>query len=222
LVSISIGRIIVTDASIAPLGYLFTQMAELKRIKRTGWLDRGLPPEVTESVADHSMLTTLIAWITASTDPDLDAERVLKLALVHDLTEAVFGDDPPYDRADVPLDDPEKLREFFSVRHLRTPANAAAKHAAEHTAALELLALTPEPVRSEIASLWTEYDAQETPEARFVKQVDRLEAFLQARVYAPDYPDVPAWGFTDMALKEIDHPTLAALRDEKLDPQIRG
>lgn len=211
-----------TDTSIAQLGCLFTQLAELKRIKRTGWLDRGLPPEVTESVADHSMLTALIAWITASTDPGLDADRVLKLALVHDLAEAVFGDDPPYDRADVPLDDPGALRAFFSVRHVRTAENIAAKRAAEQDAAGELLALTPEPVRTEIASLWAEYDAQETPEARFVKQVDRLEAFLQARLYAPEYPDVPAFGFTDMALKEVEHPTLAALRDEKLDSQVRG
>lgn len=211
-----------SNRSIAQLGYLFTRLAELKRIKRTGWLDRGLPPEVTESVADHSMLTALIAWITASTDPDLDADRVLKLALVHDLAEAVFGDDPPYDRADVPFDDPAALRAFFSVRHLRTPASIAAKQAAEQAAVIELLALMPEPMRTEIASLWDEYDAQETPEARFVKQVDRLEAFLQARAYAPDYPDVPAFGFTDMALKEVEHPALAALRDEKLDPQLPG
>jgi len=198
------------------LSALFAVLGELKQIKRTGWLDRGLPPAETETVAEHSLLTALIGWISASTIPGLDADKVLKLALVHDLTEAIFGDSPPYDREDVPLDDPEALRAFFSVRHLRTPENAAAKRAAEEEAAREMLALMPDPIRSEIAALWQEYDEQATAEARYVKQVDRLEAFLQARAYAPTHPDVPAWGFTDMAMKEVDHPLLAALRDNAL------
>jgi 5'-deoxynucleotidase YfbR-like HD superfamily hydrolase len=64
--------------------------------------------------------------------------------------------------------------------------------------------------------LWQEYEAQSTPEARFVKQVDRLEAFLQSRTYAAADPDLPLWGFSDMAAKEIDHPALTAIRDAAL------
>jgi putative hydrolase of HD superfamily len=195
------------------LGTLLAHLAELKRIPRTGWIDRGLPANEAESVADHELLTTLIAWIVAMDDPTLDADRVLKLALVHDLTEALFGDDPPYDRADVPAD-PGERDAFFRVRHLRTPENAAAKRAAESDAAATLLDLMPEMARAEIGSLWEEYEAQETVESRFVKQVDRLEAFLQARIYAKDRPELPLRGFTDMAGKEVHHPTLTALREE--------
>lgn len=40
-------------------------LGDLKRIKRTGWVDRGVPPDEVESVADHSLLTALIGWIVA-------------------------------------------------------------------------------------------------------------------------------------------------------------
>jgi putative hydrolase of HD superfamily len=203
----------VSDPTAGLLDLLRT-LARLKRLPRTGWVDRGVPPDEVESVADHSLLTALVAWLAAAMDPALDRDRVLKLALVHDLAEALTGDPPPYDSADVPdRADTAALRAFFSVRHLRTPANAAAKRDAERAAEGHLLALVPAALAPELRDLWHEYDVQETPEARFVKQVDRLEAFLQARRYSEDRPDLPLWGFADMAAKEIDHPALVAIRD---------
>ena len=196
---------------------LFRTLANLKRTPRTGWLDRGVPPEETESVADHTLMTTLIAWLVAKEQPDLDADRVLKLALIHDLAESIIGDRPPYEPHELPKDDPEALRAFFSVRHLRTPENKAAKEEAEAGAAAHLIGLMPESAAQEIAELWQEYEERSTPEARFVKDVDNLEAFLQSRAYLREDPHLPVWGFTDMALKEISHPALAAIRDAELD-----
>jgi putative hydrolase of HD superfamily len=196
---------------------LFRTLERLKRTPRTGWVDRGVPPADVESVADHTLLTALIAWITATDDPALDADRVLKLALIHDMAEAIVGDHPPYEPHEVPpRDDIDGLRAFFSVRHLRTADNAARKRQAEDDAAAALIALMPDAIAGEISGLWQEYEAQSTPEARFVKQVDRLEAFLQSRTYAAADPDLPLWGFSDMAAKEIDHPALTAIRDAAL------
>src|SRR4051794_15354555 len=71
-------------------------IGRLKEIPRTGWLDRGILAEETESVADHSYGVALLAWLLA---PDaLDRGRVVELALIHDLAEAVVGDVTPYDR----------------------------------------------------------------------------------------------------------------------------
>lgn len=196
------------------LATLFATLSNLKRIKRTGWVDRGVPPEEAESVADHSLLAALIAWIVARDDTSLDADRVLKLALIHDLAEATFGDAPPYAPGDIPdRTDADALRAFFSTNHVRTAENAAAKRLGEDAAMADLLALMPEPARRELSGLWAEYEAQETPEARFVKDVDRLEAFLEARHYAVRHPGLPLAGFTEMAEQEIDHPDLAAIRD---------
>jgi len=195
---------------------LFRIVANLKRTPRTGWLDRGLPPAEAESVADHGFMTAFIAWVVAHDNPDLDADRVLKLALIHDLAESIVGDRPPYEPHELPTDDPEAVRAFFSVRHIRTPENKAIKQRDEDAAAARLIGLMPESVASAIGALWREYEDGITPEARFVKNVDTLEAFLQSRAYLREHPDLPVGGFRDMALQEIDDPTVAAIRDQIL------
>jgi len=206
-------------AGIAGLAGVLRTIQELKRVKRTGWIDRGVPVAEVESVADHSYLTALIAWMAAIDDPALDADRVLKLAMVHDLAEAIVGDAPPYEAHEVPdRNDIDALRAFFSVRHLRSPEGSAAKKEGEHAAFLSLAAGMPPGARAELTDLWNEYEEQATPEARFVKDVDRLEAYLQALTYARDDPALPLWGFTDMAENEINHPTLTALRDASTPP----
>lgn len=194
------------------LAALFRQVLALKSTPRTGWLDRGVPPAETESIADHILMTTLIAWIAAG--PSLDRDKVLRLALVHDLAEAVTGDPPPYSRAELPpASDPEALRAFFSRRHVRSAEAKAAKDRAEAEALERLRELMPEQAGEEIFALWREYEEGATPEAQFVKDVDRFEAFLQARDYARRYPDLPFDGFTRMAEQELQTPTLIALRD---------
>lgn len=197
----------------------FQHLAKLKRLKRTGWIDRGVPFAEVESVADHSLLTEVLAWIVACDDATLDADRVLKLAMTHDLAESISGDPAPYEPGDVPAaGDKAGLRAFFSVRHPRSAAISKRKHAAETAAMARLLALLPESAMGSLRDLWDEYEAQETPESRFVKQVDRLEAFLQSRDYAERFPDLPFDGFRLQALEEITHPALVAIRDARLSP----
>lgn len=196
----------------ADLTILFRHLLKLKSTPRTGWLDRGLPSAEAESVADHVLMTTLIGWVTA--DESLDRDRVLKLTLVHDLAEALTGDPPPYDRASLPpASDVAAIREFFSRSHVRTAEDKQAKNTRELAAMDELTALMPEEIASEITALWHEYEVGATPEARFAKDLDRFEAFLQARDYARLHPGLPFGGFSDMAVQELTHPTLIALRD---------
>lgn len=199
---------------ISGLAGVFRAIQELKRVKRTGWIDRGVPIADVESGADHSYLTALIAWMASIDDPGLDSDRVLKLAMVHDLAESIVGDAPPYEPHEVPnRADADALRAFFSVRHQRSSEGSAAKKVGEHAAFLRLAEGMPPGTRGELTSLWEEYEGQVTPEARFVKEVDRLEAYLQALHYAAGDPELPLWGFTDMAANEIGHLTLTALRD---------
>lgn len=191
---------------------LWKTLYQLKSIPRTGWVDRGIPANEAESVADHSYFTMLIAWIVAQSDDSLDANRVLQLALIHDAAEAIAGDIPPYDPEDIPTD-PEERRAFFAVQLNRSPENKARKEAIEAEAATRLISMLPTSLLPVWQDLWREYEQQETSEARLVKQVDRLEAFIQSRVYADHYPDAPVIGFADMARKAIDHPLLIEIRD---------
>ena len=187
----------------------------LKSTPRTGWLDRDVPPVETESVADHSYRLALLTWLAAASQPELDRDKVLKLALIHDLAEALTGDFPPYDPAEIPAEgDPDARHAFLSHRHIRSEATKSAKRATEAAAMNELLADLSPPLSEELAALWREAAAQTSPEARFVKQADALEAYLQSREYLAADPSRPVASFAAEVAEVITEPALVAVRDE--------
>lgn len=186
------------------------RVGALKWVPRTGWLDRGVPPAATESVADHSFRMALLAWLAALSDgPGLDADRVLKLALIHDLAEALTGDEPPYPAEAIPAEDGTTARrDFLQQAHIRAPARAA-----EGAAMTDLLTDLPPALATELRSLWNEYQAQATPEARFVKQADRLETYFQAQEYLAEDARRPMASFSAEVIELIVDPDLRRLRD---------
>jgi len=68
-------------------------VGKLKTLKRTGWVNNGV--ELPESVADHMYRMAMCSFLI--TDPALDRARLMKLAIVHDLAEALVGDIVPHD-----------------------------------------------------------------------------------------------------------------------------
>src|SRR5215207_6666461 len=76
------------------------ELQRLKRLDRTGWVLRGLPPGA-ESVAAHSYGVALTAMLLAdecaARGVAVDAGRVLRIALLHDLQETRTGDMPRTD-----------------------------------------------------------------------------------------------------------------------------
>jgi putative hydrolase of HD superfamily len=195
--------------------------AKLKSVPRTGWLDRGVAPIEAESAADHSFGVALLAWACAlqrrAEGAAIDPERVLKLAIIHDLAEAETGDLTPYDSAAMPGEhDRAARRVFLETRHNRDPDRRAAKRAEEDRVMRALLAALPGPTQSELGVLWDELHQGVSSEARFVKQVDRLETFLQSRFYLRGDPTLPMASFHQEVLESIDDPLLAAIRDAAL------
>ncbi|MCD6058009.1 MAG: domain containing 2 [Thermomicrobiales bacterium] len=195
--------------------------AKLKSVPRTGWLDRGLDAHRVESVADHSFGVALLAWVCAlqrqAEGTPIDPERVLQLAIIHDLAEAKTGDSTPYDPAAIPGEhDPAARRAFLETRHSRDSGRRAAKRAHEDAVMRALLAALPSAMRSTLEEIWNELHLGESPEARFVKQVDHLETFLQSRFYLDTDPALPVASFHQEVLETIDDPLLAAIRDAAL------
>jgi putative hydrolase of HD superfamily len=204
---------------------LARQAAGLKTVPRTGWLDRGIDPRRVESVADHSLGVALLAWACAverqAQGAALDPIRVVMLALIHDLAEAETGDSPPYDPAALPAAfDRERRRAFLDRRHVRANASQAAKRADEDAAMRRLLDALPAGVRAELEGYWEELNQGTSAEARFVKQIDRLETFLQSRVYQHADPGLPVDSFRREVMETIDDPLLTAIRDAALENDI--
>ena len=195
--------------------------AKLKSVPRTGWLDRGVGPLQVESVADHSFGVALLAWACAlqrrAERAAIDPDRVLKLAIIHDLAEAETGDSTPYDAAAIPGEhEPAAQRAFLEMRHRRDPDRRAAKRAEEDAVMRTMLDALPGAARSELAELWDELHLETSSDARFVKQVDHLETFLQSRFYLRSDPSLPMASFHQEVVESIDDPLLAAIRDAAL------
>jgi putative hydrolase of HD superfamily len=61
----------------------------LKEIPRSGFHFLGAGKE---SIAEHSFMTTFIAWVMSQLEPTVDALKLTAMCLVHDLPEARVGD----------------------------------------------------------------------------------------------------------------------------------
>jgi putative hydrolase of HD superfamily len=155
----SIPAIHVQDKNLSPIIQVYFEFNHLKQLYRQGWLRRGVPPERCESVAEHSLNVALLALFWADAHlPDLDREKVLRIALLHDFGEIYAGDLVPADGV-------------ASQKKHKLEAQSV-------TAVLQKLANGPAYIAT-----WQEYARGESAEARFVRQIDRLEMALQASVY---------------------------------------
>ncbi len=109
-----------------------------------------------ETDAEHSWHFALMALLLAEyAGPDVKPDRVIRMALVHDLVEIYAGDTFAYDG------DGKKTQ-----------------HAREQQAADRLFSRLPADQDSQLRALWEEFDAMETPDARFAAAIDRLQPFL--------------------------------------------
>jgi putative hydrolase of HD superfamily len=154
--------------SLSPLVAAYFELDHLKQLYRQGWLRRGVPPERCESVADHVFGMAMLAWWIADAHyPHLDRDKIIRMTLVHELGEIYTGDLVPGDAVPV-----------------------VEKHRRERKGLWQVVGKLARG--EETLALWEEYEAGSTPEARFVKQIDRLEMAFQAAVYRQQ-------GFENMA-----------------------
>jgi putative hydrolase of HD superfamily len=139
---------------------LFLETGSLKRIPRSGWLMRGVPQ--VESVADHSYGVAMVAlaMVDALEDEALDLEKVLVMALLHDLAEVRLTDLP------------------VSAARL---IQAEVKREAE-TAAIGAL-LAPLKASDRLEAVWQEFEDRMSPEGFLVRDADKLEMMVQCLRY---------------------------------------
>lgn len=130
----------------------------LKTVTRSAFTSTGQ----IETVAEHSWRLALMAMLMAPEFPDVDASRLVRMCLVHDLGEAIGGDIPA----------PEQARR-------RADGALEGKSAAERRDLLTLVQPLPQSLRDEVVGLWDEYESAETPTAKLAKALDKLETILQ-------------------------------------------
>ncbi len=129
----------------------------LKRIKRTGWMIRGVPEP--ETVAEHTYRAALLGYILAKIQ-GANAERVMIMLLIHDLAESIIGDIIP------------EAEQYLN------------KEEAEKSAMEQILTNLDEDISKELMGIYLEFMEGTTLEARIARKADKMEMSFQAREYA--------------------------------------
>ena len=144
-----------TDLNLQNLVKFLEITGILKRTPRTGWVDVGVYQP--ESVADHTFRTAFLCMLYADMEA-LDPLKLLRMALLHDLPEAVIGDLTPKQKT------------------AETKEN-------EETAITHILGLLPKKQKENYLAVWDEYQEGKTREAKAVRQLEKIEMALQAKEY---------------------------------------
>ncbi len=127
---------------------------KLKSVDRANaLLDQSRP----ENAAEHSWQLALWALVMEPlAGDDVNIDRVIRMLLLHDLVEIIVGDHPI---------------------HLATDWQAVER--AERAAAAYLFGLLPDDQSQEFLSLWHEFEADTSADARFAKILDRCQPMFQ-------------------------------------------
>ena len=144
-----------TDLNLQNVNKFLEITGILKRIPRTGWVEVGIYQP--ESVADHSFRTAFLCMLYADME-GLDPLKLLRMALIHDLPEAVIGD-------------------------LMPSQKTAQTKEEEKKAIHKILGLLPKRQMENYLEVWNEYEEGKTREAKAVRQLEKIEMALQAKEY---------------------------------------
>lgn len=169
-------------------------LEQLKVQKRSGWIREGVTQP--ESISDHMCRMALMAMMLP-TDPQrpLNIARCVMMALVHDLAEAHVGDITPVEGVtpEVKHQLEEDAMNSFLNEMLGGEGNTEA--------------------RERFRSLFEEYEARETPEAKLVKDLDRLELALQAVEYERSQDIRTLHPFFTGSIPNLEHPVVRQWAD---------
>lgn len=120
----------------------------------------------------------------------LDRIKCMEIALVHDLAEAIVGDLTPY--CGVSRED-KRTRELNAMEDIAKLAGSSG---------------------TKLLALYHEYEQGKTPEAKFVKDLDKLDMIMQAFEYEKQERNLRLQEFFDNTEGKFTHPFVQRLVEE--------
>ncbi len=135
---------------------LFEHFERLKSTPRTGFGYFGL--KNAESVAEHSYMVSFITLILANLlkeqGEDIDVEKAISMAILHEAGEVLIGDLH------------KKARDYIGNDVVEK---------AEEDAAGDLFSLLPDQLKKKILDTYLEFNERSTKEALLVSSIDKFE-----------------------------------------------
>ena len=124
-----------------------------KFIGRQTYLSDGVRKE---NDAEHAWHMAIMAWLLADyANEKIDVARTMIMVLIHDLVEIDAGDTYAYDEA---------AKQSQAEREL--------------AAADRIFGLLPEDAGAKLRAIWEEFEAWETPEAKFARALDNFQPLM--------------------------------------------
>jgi putative hydrolase of HD superfamily len=172
----------------------------VKEIPRTGW-NKKFPKghqfisrkvSYPESVGAHIFGLAFLAMLVAESFP-VNRLKLIMMAIVHDLVEAIAKDHTTLSETG------------------RKRARLEKKRITDEHAAIEVIAKAGGKMGKKIKTLWLEFEAQKTPEAKLLLQLDKLEPCFQAERYHAKKQELNPLEFCHASKEFITEPKLLVL-----------
>ena len=129
-----------------------------------------------ENDAEHAWHTTIMTILLSEyANDEIDVLKTVTMLLIHDLVEIDAGDTYAYD---------EEAKK--------------SKEARERDAADRIYGLLPKEQQQKLRALWEEFEANETPEARFAHAMDNIQPIMLNHA-----TDGKAWVEHDVKVSQV-------------------
>ncbi len=122
----------------------------LKELPRSGYTFLG---SGSETVAEHTFMTTMICFVISRMEPEVDREKLMTMALIHDLPEARTGD-----------------LNYVQKKYVHALEDKAVNDMSEGLS-----------FGAEMKALINEFNASETKEAKLAKDADQLAFIIELK-----------------------------------------
>lgn len=129
---------------------LLFEVRILRDIVRSGYAFLG---NGKESIAEHSFMTAFICFVMAKLDPEADMEKMISMALVHDIPEARTGD-----------------FNYVEKNYSEVDENKAISHLIKHL-----------PFGNDIKNLIEEFNLGQSREAMLANDADQISFVLELK-----------------------------------------
>ncbi|MEK6938492.1 MAG: HD family hydrolase [Nanoarchaeota archaeon] len=138
----------------------FLQQAfKLKHVLRTGWVNKNVPNS--ESVADHIYGVAILALIVPL-PKGINRNKLVQMALVHDVAESFHGD-PVWEKGKYSDWDKHKIKDEKETLAVKEMFKSIGRKKTEQLA--------------------LEFIQHQSPIAKFLKELDKLDMIIEALVY---------------------------------------
>ncbi|MFC1789673.1 HD domain-containing protein [Patescibacteria group bacterium] len=158
---------------------------KLKEMPRTGW--KLMKVKNPETIAEHIFRVVMIGWVLGKLKGGLKVSKLIKLALFHDLGEVYAGDLTPFfywEGLDFKNKKDRNILLKGSRLHKKEKEKLGKiKFEKERKSLIKTISSLKSGLKKEIYISWIDYEKRISKEAKFIKQIDRIETLIQSIEY---------------------------------------